>query len=116
MKHNIVVTMANVSDIEYGRFRALVKVILDNERMSGHLMNMTGFTKNKWLFMTTMLIGNQDYVNKTIKPAIENVAKINAMQIVDERPTIERKDGRYEIVVTYTIEWDDYSEEREELA
>lgn len=114
MKHHVVVSMGNVGDIEDGRFRAITRVILDDERMAGHLMNITGFTKNKWLFMTATLIGNRDYADKVIKPAVENVAKINAMQIVKEHPSISQKNGRYEILVTYTIEWDDYSEEQEE--
>ena len=115
MKHHVVVSMANVGNIEDGRLRAIVRVILDDERMSGHLMGITGFAEGtKWLFMTTMLVGNQDHVNKVIKPAIESVAKISAMQIVDERPMIKTKNGRYEIVVTYTVEWDDYSELKEE--
>lgn len=114
MKHYIKVSMRNVYEIEGGRFRAIMKAILDNERMSGHLMGITGFTENKWLFMTTTLIGNQDYVNKVIKPAVESVAKINAMKIIDELPVINTENGRYEIVVMYTIEWDDYSEEKEE--
>lgn len=116
MKHYVKVTMGDVYEIKGGQLRAILKVILDDERMAGHLMGITGFTGNKWLFMTTTLIGNQDYVNKVIKPAVESVAKINAMKIVDELPVINTENGRYEIVVRYTIEWDDYSEEKEEQA
>lgn len=114
MKHHIEVSMRDIRDIEYGRFRAMLKVILDNKRMSENLMNLTGLNGNKRFLMTIVLLGNSEYVDKVFKPAVENIAKINAMRIVDERPTIEQVKGGYYIVVNYDIEWDDYSEDKEE--
>ena len=112
MSYMVMTNIGNVKNREDGRFKAVLKIIMRHWQLFDKLVQLSGAKDAKDLEFC-MSICDNNWFDKHIRASVHKIVAMCNMRIIDERAILMTNEIEYDVVVGYTVEWDDFPEDKD---